>query len=58
MLKNRRFVAAIWLVLSFAGIVQFGRHVRAVDAVGLIISGVMAGVGICMLKRDLGSGLK
>jgi hypothetical protein len=55
MLKNRRFLAVIWLVLSFAGSVQFGRHVRAVDAMGLIVSGAMAGVGICMLKRGWGA---
>jgi len=51
MLKNRRVLAIIWLVLAFAGIVQFARHVRVVDAVGLIVSGAMAGVGICMVKR-------
>jgi hypothetical protein len=49
MLKNPRALGVIFLVLAFAGILQFARHVRAVDAVGLIVSGAMTGVGICIL---------
>lgn len=52
MLKNPRVLGMIFLAIAFAGIVQFGRHVRAVEAVGLIVSGALAGVGICILIRQ------
>ena len=52
MLKNPRVLGVIFLAISFAGIVQFARHVRAVDALGLIVSGALAGVGICILLRQ------
>ena len=52
MLKNPRVLGVIFLVISFAGIVQFARHVRAVDDVGLIVSGAMDGVGVCILLRQ------
>jgi hypothetical protein len=52
MLKNPRVLGAVFLAIAFAGIVQFGRHVRAVDSVGLIVSGALAGVGICILLRQ------
>jgi len=51
MLKNPRVLGLVFLAIAFAGIVQFGRHVRAVDAVGLIVSGALAGVGICILRQ-------
>jgi len=52
MLKNPRVLGVVFLAFAFAGIVQFGRHVRAVDALGLIVSGALAGAGICMLRRQ------
>jgi hypothetical protein len=51
MLKNRRSLAIILLVLSIAGLAQFARHVRAVDAVGLFATGAMAGAAICMFTK-------
>lgn len=58
MLKNPRALGVIFVVIAFAGIVQFARHVRAVEAVGLIVSGAMAGVGICILTRRRESAVK
>jgi hypothetical protein len=52
MLKNPQVLGVVFLVIAFAGIVQFGRHVRAVDAAGLIVSGALGGVGICILLRQ------
>jgi hypothetical protein len=40
-------------VISLAGLAQFARHVRAVDAVGLFATGAMTGAAICMFTKSV-----
>ena len=46
---NSRAKAYVFLVLALGGIAQFSRGLRLVDTIGLLASGVVAGVALAQI---------
>lgn len=46
---NSRAKAYVFLILALGGIAQFSRGLRLVDTIGLLASGVVAGVALAQI---------
>lgn len=46
---NSRGSAVVFLVLALAGVLVFSRGLRLVDTIGLLASGVLAGVALAQI---------
>ena len=48
-MMNSRGSAVVFLVLALAGVLVFSRGLRLVDTIGLLASGVLAGVALAQI---------